>query len=83
MKTREQIEKEAQEYCCELEDVKQAYVDGAESRQPEIDELVAALSKFVHLHGCEQEGLSSEQPTPQQWFDCVNEAIEILEKYNS
>lgn len=36
------------------------------------DELNGAAQELVHLHACEQEGLSSGKPTPQQWFDAVN-----------
>ena len=38
------------------------------------DELMEALTELVHLHGCEQEGIGSGQPTPQQWYDAVNKA---------
>ena len=38
------------------------------------DELKEALTELVHLHGCEQEGIGSGQPTPQQWYDAVNKA---------
>ena len=39
------------------------------------DELREALEHLVHLHGCEQEGLLSGQPTPEQWY----EAVELAE----
>jgi hypothetical protein len=42
--------------------------------------LYHALAKLVHLHGCEQEGLSSGKPTPQQWMDAINEASAALAK---
>ena len=35
------------------------------------DELREALTELVHLHGCEQEGIGSGQPTPQQWYNAV------------
>ena len=38
------------------------------------DELLEALKELVHLHGCEQEGLLSGQPTPEQWFKAVEKA---------
>lgn len=38
------------------------------------DELREALRQLVHLHGCEQEGLLSGQPTPEQWHKAVEQA---------
>ena len=38
------------------------------------DELREALKQLVHLHGCEQEGLLSGQPTPKQWYKAVERA---------
>jgi hypothetical protein len=38
------------------------------------DELLTALKQLVHLHGCEQEGLLSGQPTPEQWYKAVEQA---------
>ena len=38
------------------------------------DELREALKQLVHLHGCEQEGLLSGQPTPEQWYKAVERA---------
>ena len=43
-------------------------------------ELHKALSELVHLHMCEQEGLSSGQPTPEMWFEAVEKASEVLNK---
>jgi len=64
-----------------------AFIAGVEycynSRQSEIDELVSSLRQFVHLHGCEHEGIQSGAPTPQMWFDAVDSACEILKKYES
>ena len=38
------------------------------------DELREALKQLVHLHGCEQEGLLSGQPTPEQWYKAAEQA---------
>jgi hypothetical protein len=38
------------------------------------DELLEALKELVHLHGCEQEGIGSGQPTPEQWYKAVDKA---------
>ena len=38
------------------------------------DELKETLKQLVHLHGCEQEGLLSGQPTPEQWYKVVEQA---------
>lgn len=42
------------------------------------EKVVLALEKLVFLHGCEQEGIESGQPTPDQWIKAVNEAEEAL-----
>lgn len=41
-------------------------------------DLTEALTELVHLHGCEQEGLQSGKPTPEQWFNAVNKAHDVL-----
>ena len=49
------------------------------------DELREALKQLVHLHGCEQEGLLSGQPTPEQWYKVVEQAeaaIKSIENNN-
>jgi len=43
-----------------------------------IKQLTEALTELVHLHGCEQEGLQSGKPTPEQWFNAVNKAASVL-----
>jgi hypothetical protein len=43
-------------------------------------DLLEALQELVHLHGCEQEGIGSGQPTFQQWIDAVNKASEAIDK---
>jgi hypothetical protein len=42
-----------------------------------------ALERLVHLHLCEQEGLSSGQPTPEMWMEAVNQASEALQTAQS
>lgn len=42
-------------------------------------ELVEAANNLLHLHSCEQEGLASGQPTPQQWMEAV-EKLSALTK---
>ncbi len=42
------------------------------------DELLEALKELIHLHGCEQEGLLSGQPTPEQWYKAVEKAERAL-----
>jgi len=42
------------------------------------EELREALKELVHLHGCEQEGLLSGQPTPEQWYKAVEKAEQAL-----
>jgi hypothetical protein len=42
-----------------------------------------ALERLVHLNLCEQEGLSSGQPTPEMWMEAVNQASEALQSAQS
>lgn len=44
------------------------------------DKLLEALKELVHLHGCEQEGLLSGQPTPEQWLKAVEKAEMVINK---
>ena len=46
-----------------------------------IEDYEKVLKQLVHLHLCEQEGISSGQPTPTQWFKAVDEASNILNKW--
>ena len=43
-------------------------------------DLLEALLELVHLHQCEQEGLTSGQPSPEQWYKAVNKAEEAIKK---
>ena len=46
--------------------------------------LLRAAKGLIHLHNCEQEGLSSGMPTPKQWYLALNRLqaeIENVEKY--
>ena len=47
------------------------------------DELREALKQLVHLHGCEQEGLLSGQPTPEQWYKAVERAEAAIKSTES
>jgi hypothetical protein len=47
-----------------------------------IKDLTETLSRLVFLHECEQEGLSSGQPTFKQWIEAVDKASEALSKAN-
>jgi|GEM_PF-5173315 len=43
-------------------------------------DMLMALQNLTHLHQCEQEGLSSGQPTKQEWTDAVDMAEKAIEK---
>ena len=43
-------------------------------------ELLKALQNLVHLHLCEQEGISSGQPTPYEWLKAVEDSNESINK---
>lgn len=42
------------------------------------DALYDALADLVFLHGCEQEGIESGMPTPEQWTQAVDNAVIAL-----
>ena len=46
------------------------------------DEVIEALRKLVFLHDCEQEGISAGKPTPEEWFEAVDNAEQILKRYD-
>ena len=46
-------------------------------REKEVD-IIKALADLVFLHGCEQEGIESAMPTPDQWEQAVDNAIIAL-----
>jgi uncharacterized coiled-coil protein SlyX len=46
--------------------------------ESEVERLKGVLRHLVHLHICEQEGIGSGQPTPQQWMDAVDKASELI-----
>jgi len=43
-------------------------------------DLFDALDNLLFLHGCEQEGIESGQPTKEQWLEAVDKGIEALKK---
>lgn len=49
-----------------------------EDLRPIVDVLYDALAELVHLHGCEQEGVESGMPTPEQWTQAVDNAVIAL-----
>jgi hypothetical protein len=46
-----------------------------------MSELIKAAKRLLHLHACEQEGLSAGQPTPEQWAEAVG-TLEALREMN-
>ena len=44
----------------------------------DIQPIIDALEHLVFLHGCEQEGLESGMPTPEQWEQAVDAAHRAL-----
>lgn len=49
-----------------------------EDLQPIVNALYDALADLVFLHGCEQEGIESGMPTPEQWEQAVDNAVIAL-----
>ena len=41
-------------------------------------EIIKAFDYLLHLHNCEQEGIESGQPTPDEWFKAVEDAEKAL-----
>lgn len=44
----------------------------------EVERLKEAAKELVHLHGCEQEGLSSGRPTAAQWLQAVDNLSNLV-----
>jgi len=42
--------------------------------------LLEAAMTLEHYHDCEQEGLTSGQPTPQEWITAVDRLTEAIDK---
>ena len=40
--------------------------------------IIEAFDRLLHLHCCEQEGIQSGQPTPEEWFKAVEDAEKEL-----
>lgn len=59
---------------------KESILYGVRLTKKEMEPVVTALKDLVHLHLCEQEGLSSGAPTPKQWLESVDKAVEALNK---
>lgn len=43
-------------------------------------DMLNALKDLTHLHQCEQEGLTSGQPTAQEWLKAVDNAENVIQK---
>jgi len=56
----------------------QGMLDAHTNAEAENERLKEAANRLVFLHECEQEGIESGQPTPQDWFEAVNELGELL-----
>ena len=65
-------------YVCDAMDAFAAHEVAELTKQR--NELLNALKELVHLHMCEQEGLLSGQPTPEQWFKAVEKAEMAITK---
>lgn len=59
--------------------VPNAQIDKWMQMEQQSKKLWIALHHLVWLHDCEQEGISSGMPTPDQWLDGVRKAREALE----
>ena len=57
------------------------YIAGATEQAIKAKELVEASKEILHLHLCEQEGLSSGQPTRNQWLEAVDNLSQALLNY--
>ena len=45
--------------------------------------LLKASKEILHLHLCEQEGMVSGQPTPEQWLKAVDELAEAIQEVDT
>ena len=41
---------------------------------------IEKIEHLLHLHACEQEGITSGQPTAQEWLTAVKEASEAVQE---
>jgi len=59
--------------------------DGISDMMQNMGKIIKAFDYLLHLHNCEQEGIESGQPTPEQWYKAVEDAekalIELKEIY--
>lgn len=44
--------------------------------------LLKASRHLTYLHACEQEGLSSGQPSPEDWYKAVNSVNNAIERFD-
>ena len=56
------------------------YLKSVVDPQPAQSYLLEALKNLVHLHLCEQEGISSGMPTREQWLEAVDKASKAITK---
>lgn len=67
--------KEGDLWCCESDLIASIEAEN----QPQGDsELIQAAKNILHLHLCEQEGISSGQPTRKQWLKAVDDLSDAL-----
>lgn len=64
--------------------IRDAYKEGEAEANAKLiaaaPDLLEALERLVHLHLCEQEGLSSGQPSPEDWHEAVERASQAINK---
>lgn len=61
---------------------KQGYIAGAAAEALKILPIYEAAKELIHLHACEQEGLSSGRPSPEQWMEAVEELTSAILAYD-
>ena len=52
--------------------------DGITDIMEQRDRIISAFEYLLHLHSCEQEGITSGQPEPKDWFKAVDDAWDAL-----
>ena len=60
-----------------VEKVKKLEGENKELKQ-QLEDANKLLTEIHHLHLCEQEGIGSGQPSPNEWFDAVNKISDYL-----
>ncbi|MGV8136514.1 MAG: hypothetical protein AB2L20_14995 [Mangrovibacterium sp.] len=55
-------------------------IESLQKAEAAYSDLLSAAEEIARLHACEQEGIASGQPTPEQWYQAVNNLNDAIQK---